>query len=51
MAEQKKSESKPKDEKVTKTDLSKAKSELRSEFNEKLDKFARAMNVDLDSMT
>jgi hypothetical protein len=42
---------KPKDEAASKADLAKAKSELRAELNEKLDKLARAVNVDLDAMS
>ena len=45
---EKKSESKPAEDKVSKTDLSSALSKVRAEFRAKLDKLARSVNVNLD---
>ena len=45
---EKKSESKPAEDKVSKTDLSSALSKLRAEFRAKLEKIAQAININLD---
>jgi len=45
---EKKSESKPAEEKVSKSDLSSALSKVRAEFRAKLDKIAQAININLD---